>query len=59
MCASGAEGEISFTLKITGDLSPEFQLIAFTVLPNEIVIADSEKFPTEKCFSNKVRVKGF
>ncbi|XP_074542082.1 alpha-2-macroglobulin-like [Halichoeres trimaculatus] len=51
---SVTEGEISFTLKVTPDLSPRFQLVAYTVLPNEIVIADSENFPTEKCFSNKV-----
>ncbi|KAM6987441.1 alpha-2-macroglobulin-like [Tautogolabrus adspersus] len=51
---SVTEGEIIFTLKVTPDLAPEFQVVAYAVLPNEIVIADRAIFKTEKCFSNKV-----
>ncbi|CAJ1065980.1 alpha-2-macroglobulin-like protein 1 isoform X1 [Xyrichtys novacula] len=54
---SVTEGEISFALKVTSDLAPEFQIVAYTVLPNEIVIADSAEFPTEKCFNNKVSLE--
>uniref|UniRef100_A0A3Q3EWB0 Alpha-2-macroglobulin domain-containing protein n=1 Tax=Labrus bergylta TaxID=56723 RepID=A0A3Q3EWB0_9LABR len=48
------DGKIIFTLKVTPDLAPEFQVVAYAVLPNEIVIADSAIFQTEKCFSHKV-----
>ncbi|KAM6987442.1 murinoglobulin-2-like [Tautogolabrus adspersus] len=51
---SVTEGEIIFTLKVTPDLAPEFQVVSYAVLPNEIVIADRAIFQTEKCFSNKV-----
>ncbi|XP_041666122.1 alpha-2-macroglobulin-like protein 1 isoform X2 [Cheilinus undulatus] len=48
------QGEISFTLKVTPDLTPQFQVVAYAILPNEIVIAHSAKFATDKCFNNKV-----
>ncbi|XP_062275147.1 alpha-2-macroglobulin-like [Scomber scombrus] len=50
-------GELSFQLKVTPDMAPMVQIVAYTVLPSEIVIAHSEDFSTEKCFSNKVSVE--
>ncbi|CAI5657524.1 unnamed protein product [Oreochromis niloticus] len=38
-------------------MSPEFQLVAYAVLPSEDVIAHSANFSTDKCFSNKVSVE--
>ncbi|XP_053177290.1 alpha-2-macroglobulin-like isoform X3 [Scomber japonicus] len=50
-------GELSFQLKVTPDMAPMVQIVAYTVLPSEIVIAHSEDFSTKKCFSNKVSVE--
>ncbi|XP_075993239.1 alpha-2-macroglobulin-like [Genypterus blacodes] len=50
------EGEVSFKLIVTPDLAPEFQVVAYAVLPSHTVIAHSADFSTEKCFSHKVSV---
>ncbi|XP_036942928.1 alpha-2-macroglobulin-P-like [Acanthopagrus latus] len=51
------EGEVSFTLKASPEIAPVVQVVAYTVLPSETVIAHSADFSTEKCFSNKVSVE--
>uniref|UniRef100_A0A3Q1J7H3 Alpha-2-macroglobulin-like n=1 Tax=Anabas testudineus TaxID=64144 RepID=A0A3Q1J7H3_ANATE len=38
-------------------MAPEFQVVAYTVLPSETVIANSADFSTEKCFSHKVSLE--
>uniref|UniRef100_A0A3Q1IUN2 Alpha-2-macroglobulin-like n=1 Tax=Anabas testudineus TaxID=64144 RepID=A0A3Q1IUN2_ANATE len=51
------EGEVSFKLKVSPEMAPEFQVVAYTVLPSETVIANSADFSTEKCFSHKVSLE--
>uniref|UniRef100_A0A8P4KGZ8 Alpha-2-macroglobulin n=1 Tax=Dicentrarchus labrax TaxID=13489 RepID=A0A8P4KGZ8_DICLA len=48
------EGEVSFKLKVSAEIAPEVQIVAYTILPSETVIAHSADFSTEKCFSHKV-----
>uniref|UniRef100_A0A671V1T9 Alpha-2-macroglobulin domain-containing protein n=1 Tax=Sparus aurata TaxID=8175 RepID=A0A671V1T9_SPAAU len=54
---SVTEGEVSFTLKASPEIAPVVQVVAYTVLPSETVIAHSADFSTEKCFSNKVSLE--
>ncbi|XP_026195475.1 alpha-2-macroglobulin-like [Anabas testudineus] len=51
------EGEVSFKLKVSPEMAPEVQIVAYAVLPNETVIANSADFSTEKCFSHKVSLE--
>uniref|UniRef100_A0A3Q1J1K2 Alpha-2-macroglobulin bait region domain-containing protein n=1 Tax=Anabas testudineus TaxID=64144 RepID=A0A3Q1J1K2_ANATE len=48
---------VSFKLKVSPEMAPEFQVVAYTVLPSETVIANSADFSTEKCFSHKVSLE--
>uniref|UniRef100_A0AAX7SWW0 Alpha-2-macroglobulin-like n=1 Tax=Astatotilapia calliptera TaxID=8154 RepID=A0AAX7SWW0_ASTCA len=41
---------------VSPEMAPEFQVVAYAVLPSEDVIAHSADFSTDKCFSNKVSV---
>uniref|UniRef100_A0A671UZM6 Alpha-2-macroglobulin domain-containing protein n=1 Tax=Sparus aurata TaxID=8175 RepID=A0A671UZM6_SPAAU len=54
---SVTEGEVSFTLKASPEIAPVVQVVAYTVLPSETVIAHSADFSTEKCLSNKVSLE--
>ncbi|XP_039460411.1 alpha-2-macroglobulin-like [Oreochromis aureus] len=54
---SVTEGQVSFKVRVSPEMSPEFQLVAYAVLPSEDVIAHSANFSTDKCFSNKVSVE--
>uniref|UniRef100_A0A671UGS4 Alpha-2-macroglobulin-like n=1 Tax=Sparus aurata TaxID=8175 RepID=A0A671UGS4_SPAAU len=54
---SVTEGEVSFKLKVSAEIAPDVQIVAYAVLPSETVIAHSADFSTEKCFSNKVSVE--
>ncbi|XP_076146448.1 alpha-2-macroglobulin-like [Alosa pseudoharengus] len=38
-------------------MSPSLKVMAYCVLPSETVLANSQTFSTEKCFSNKVSVQ--
>ncbi|XP_077063222.1 alpha-2-macroglobulin-like [Siphateles boraxobius] len=53
----GAKGSMSFKLSISADLAPVIQILAYCVLPSEIVIASSKNFDIEKCFKNKVSLQ--
>ncbi|XP_061104106.1 alpha-2-macroglobulin-like isoform X1 [Conger conger] len=50
-------GELSFSLKQTGDLAPHAQVVVYTVLPDGEVVADSFDFPIQLCFKNKVSLQ--
>ncbi|XP_061104533.1 alpha-2-macroglobulin-like [Conger conger] len=50
-------GELSFSLKRTGDLAPHAQVVVYTVLPDGEVVADSYDFPIQLCFKNKVSLQ--
>uniref|UniRef100_A0A3Q0S085 Alpha-2-macroglobulin bait region domain-containing protein n=1 Tax=Amphilophus citrinellus TaxID=61819 RepID=A0A3Q0S085_AMPCI len=51
------EGEVSFKVRVSPELAPEVQIVAYAVLPSKHMIADSADFSTEKCFSNKVSLE--
>lgn len=50
------EGEFTFKVKASPDMAPSFQVVAYAILPSQIVIAHSFNFITEKCFSHSVSV---
>ncbi|XP_077398268.1 alpha-2-macroglobulin-like [Festucalex cinctus] len=54
---SVTEGQLTFELKVSPDMAPDVQVVAYAVLPSERVIAHSEHFTTEKCFRNKVSME--
>uniref|UniRef100_A0AAZ1XTJ7 Alpha-2-macroglobulin bait region domain-containing protein n=1 Tax=Oreochromis aureus TaxID=47969 RepID=A0AAZ1XTJ7_OREAU len=56
-CVSVTEGQVSFKVRVSPEMAPEFQVVAYAVLPSEDVIAHSADFSTDKCFSNKVSVE--
>ncbi|XP_069003493.1 alpha-2-macroglobulin-like [Embiotoca jacksoni] len=48
------EGEVSFQLRVSPEMAPDVQVVAYAILPSENVIAHSADFTTEKCFSHQV-----
>ncbi|XP_057695614.1 alpha-2-macroglobulin-like [Corythoichthys intestinalis] len=54
---SVTEGEVTFQLKVSPEMAPVVQVVAYAVLPSATVIAQSAHFTTEKCFRNKVSVE--
>lgn len=52
-----SEGEVSFRLAVSPDMAPMVQVLVYSVLPSETVIAHSMDFPTQSCFKNKVSVQ--
>ncbi|KAF5901966.1 alpha-2-macroglobulin-like, partial [Clarias magur] len=55
--AEARKGKISFTLSVLAEFAPIVQVLAYTVLPSENVIAASKNFDVEKCFRNKVSLQ--
>ncbi|XP_047017186.1 alpha-2-macroglobulin isoform X2 [Ictalurus punctatus] len=51
------KGKISFKLAVDAELAPVVQIVVYSVLPSENVIAASKKFDVEKCFRNKVSLQ--
>ncbi|XP_053503783.1 alpha-2-macroglobulin [Ictalurus furcatus] len=51
------KGKISFKLAVDAELAPVVQVVVYSVLPSENVIAASKKFDVEKCFRNKVSLQ--
>lgn len=52
------EGEVSLKFRVSPDMAPDVQIVAYAVLPSENVVAHSADFSTEKCFSHKVSLRG-
>uniref|UniRef100_H3DA36 Alpha-2-macroglobulin n=1 Tax=Tetraodon nigroviridis TaxID=99883 RepID=H3DA36_TETNG len=50
-------GEFTFTMMVTTDMAPSFQVVAYAVLPSQSVIADYADFSTEKCFGHSVSLE--
>lgn len=48
------KGKISFKLSVVAELAPVVQVLAYSVLPSENIIAANKNFDVEKCFQNKV-----
>lgn len=55
-CVSVAatEGNISFTLRMSPEFSPELRIVAYVILPSEHMIAHKADLAVTKCFLNKV-----
>lgn len=51
---SVTEGSISFSVKMSPELSPALQVMAYVILPSENMIAHKTDFTVTKCFNNKV-----
>ncbi|KAM3833923.1 alpha-2-macroglobulin-like [Diretmus argenteus] len=51
------EGEVSFEFRVSPDMAPMVQVLAYAILPSETVIAHSINIDTEKCFSHKVSLE--
>ncbi|KAK3560862.1 hypothetical protein QTP86_022609, partial [Hemibagrus guttatus] len=51
------KGNVSFNLSVHVELAPVVQVVAYSVLPSENVIAASKNFEVEKCFRNKVSLQ--
>lgn len=58
LCVSETEGQVSLKFDVTAKMAPFVQIIAYAILPSELVVAHSADFSTEKCFSHKVSVRG-
>ncbi|KAI5098853.1 alpha-2-macroglobulin-like isoform X1, partial [Silurus meridionalis] len=50
-------GEISFTLSVAAEFAPVVQVVVYSVLPSENVIAANKNFEVEKCFKNQVSLQ--
>uniref|UniRef100_A0A8C7TEY0 Alpha-2-macroglobulin domain-containing protein n=1 Tax=Oncorhynchus mykiss TaxID=8022 RepID=A0A8C7TEY0_ONCMY len=48
------EGEVTLKLAVVPEIAPLVQVLVYSMLPSETVIAHSMNFPTEKCFRHKV-----
>ncbi|XP_045075715.1 LOW QUALITY PROTEIN: alpha-2-macroglobulin-like [Coregonus clupeaformis] len=51
------EGEVTLKLAVVPEMAPVIQVLVYSMLPSETVIAHSMNFPTEKCFRHKVLVE--
>ncbi|KAM4637113.1 alpha-2-macroglobulin-like protein 1 isoform 2-T2 [Discoglossus pictus] len=49
-------GEVSLRVHLSASVSPMFHVLSYIFLPNEEIVADSEKFKVLRCFKNKVSV---
>ncbi|XP_053548783.1 alpha-2-macroglobulin [Bombina bombina] len=49
--------EVSLSLKLSADVSPLFHVLAYILLPNGEIVADSAKYSVIRCFNNKVSVR--
>ncbi|KAI5630556.1 alpha-2-macroglobulin-like isoform X2, partial [Silurus asotus] len=51
------KGEFSFKLSVAAEFSPAVQVVVYSVLPSENVIAANKNFDIEKCFKHKVSLQ--
>ncbi|XP_041731873.1 alpha-2-macroglobulin isoform X2 [Coregonus clupeaformis] len=51
------EGEVTLKLAVVPEMAPIVQVLVYSMLPSETVIAHTMNFPTEKCFRHKVLVE--
>ncbi|XP_028610189.1 pregnancy zone protein-like [Grammomys surdaster] len=50
------KGIFFFPIQVEPGMAPEAQLLVYTILPNEELVADAQKLEIEKCFANKVNL---
>lgn len=53
---SVTKGEVTIKVKVSPDMAPLVQVVAYTGLTSENIIAHKADFDTEKCFANMVSV---
>ncbi|NXM78027.1 OVOS protein, partial [Serilophus lunatus] len=53
----GQNGTFTIPLVVNEKMSPTLQLLVYTLHPAKELVADSVKFPVEKCFKNKVHLQ--
>ncbi|XP_036817295.1 alpha-2-macroglobulin-like isoform X3 [Oncorhynchus mykiss] len=51
------EGEVTLKLAVVPEMTPLVQVLVYSMLPSEAIIAHSMNFPSEKCFRHKVFVE--
>ncbi|XP_062377751.1 alpha-2-macroglobulin-like protein 1 [Sardina pilchardus] len=51
------EGKVSFALPVTPEMAYSMDILVYCVFPSEMVLAESRRFQTEKCFRSKVSVQ--
>uniref|UniRef100_A0A8C8CJP2 Uncharacterized protein n=1 Tax=Oncorhynchus tshawytscha TaxID=74940 RepID=A0A8C8CJP2_ONCTS len=51
------DGEVTLKLAVVPEMTPLVQVLVYSILPSEAIIAHSMNFPTEKCFRHKVFVE--
>uniref|UniRef100_F7C733 Alpha-2-macroglobulin n=1 Tax=Ornithorhynchus anatinus TaxID=9258 RepID=F7C733_ORNAN len=51
------KGSFSVELLVGPEIAPVMRFLIYSILPDGEVVADSEKFNIEKCFSNKVELQ--
>uniref|UniRef100_A0A8C7CYV3 Alpha-2-macroglobulin n=1 Tax=Oncorhynchus kisutch TaxID=8019 RepID=A0A8C7CYV3_ONCKI len=56
-CFAVTEGEVTLKLAVVPEMTPLVQVLVYSMLPSEAIIAHSMNFPTEKCFRHKVFVE--
>ncbi|KAM5333821.1 pregnancy zone protein-like isoform 2-T2 [Glossophaga mutica] len=49
-------GVFSFSFQVESDTAPTAQLLVYTILPNEEIVADTQELEIENCFANKVNL---
>ncbi|NXY44020.1 OVOS protein, partial [Ceuthmochares aereus] len=50
-------GTFTIPLVVTEEMSPALRLLVYTLHPAKELVADSVRFPVEKCFKNKVQLQ--
>ncbi|KAM6420957.1 LOW QUALITY PROTEIN: ovostatin-like [Pluvialis apricaria] len=50
-------GTFTIPLVVNEKMAPAFRLLAYTLHPAKELVADSVRFPVEKCFKNKVQLQ--
>lgn len=48
-------GIFTIPLEVSEKMAPALWLLVYTLHPDKELVADSVRFPVEKCFKNKVR----
>ncbi|KAK0143280.1 Alpha-2-macroglobulin [Merluccius polli] len=51
------KGEVTIKVKVSPDMAPLVEVVAYTSLPSENVIAHKVDFDTEKCFATQVSLE--
>ncbi|NXL86372.1 OVOS protein, partial [Alectura lathami] len=50
-------GTFSIPLEVSENMAPALRLLVYTLHPAKELVADSVRFPVEKCFKNKVQLQ--